>query len=81
MANLGRKPYLPLSHDVTSIMDDLGFHMRGEVIWRKGRGMSNSCAFGTFASARNPVLRDVHEYVTGSAPAIPRSRVPWRRSL
>lgn len=63
VANLGRKPYLPLSHDVTRIMDDLGFHMRGEVIWQKGRGMSSSCAFGTYASARNPVLRDVHEYV------------------
>ena len=33
------------------------------MIWRKGRGMANSCAFGSFASARNPVLRDVHEYV------------------
>ncbi|MDP1804807.1 MAG: site-specific DNA-methyltransferase, partial [Acidimicrobiales bacterium] len=63
VANLGRKPYLPLSHDVTGIMGDLGFHMRGEVIWQKARGMASSCAFGTFASARNPVLRDVHEYV------------------
>ena len=63
VANLGRKPYLPLSHDVTAIMGELGFHMRGEVIWRKARGMAGSCAFGTFASARNPVLRDVHEYV------------------
>ncbi|HET7486543.1 MAG TPA: site-specific DNA-methyltransferase [Acidimicrobiales bacterium] len=63
VANLGRKPYLPLSHDVTRIMGELGFHMRGEVIWRKARGMASSCAFGTFASARNPVLRDVHEYV------------------
>ena len=63
VANLGRKPYLPLSHDVTRIMGDLGFHMRGEVIWQKARGMASSCAFGTFASARNPVLRDVHEYV------------------
>ena len=63
VANLGRKPYLPLSHDVTAIMATLGFHMRGEVIWQKGRGMASSCAFGTFASARNPVLRDIHEYV------------------
>ena len=63
VANLGRRPYLPLSHDVTGIMATLGFHMRGEVIWQKGRGMASSCAFGTFASARNPVLRDIHEYV------------------
>ena len=63
VANLGRRPYLPLSHRVAAILEDLGFHMRGEVIWRKAKGAGNSCAFGTFASARNPVLRDVHEYI------------------
>ena len=63
VANLGRRPYLPLSHRLGAIMDDLGFHMRGEIIWRKARGASGSCAFGTWLSARNPVLRDVHEYV------------------
>ncbi len=63
VANLGRRPYLPLSHRVAAILEDLGFHMRGEVIWQKAKGAGNSCAFGTFASARNPVLRDVHEYV------------------
>jgi len=63
VANLGRRPYLPLSHHVTAIMCDLGFHMRGEIIWRKAAGASGSCAFGSFRSAANPVLRDVHEYV------------------
>ena len=63
VANLGRRPYLPLSHRVGAIMDDLGFHMRGEIIWRKAPGASGSCAFGTWLSARNPVVRDVHEYV------------------
>jgi site-specific DNA-methyltransferase (adenine-specific) len=63
VANLGRRPYLPLSHHVTSIMCEIGFHMRGEIIWRKAAGASGSCAFGSFRSAANPVLRDVHEYV------------------
>ena len=63
VANLGRRPYVPLSHHVTAIMDDLGFHMRGEIIWRKAAGASGSCAFGSWRSAANPVLRDVHEYV------------------
>ena len=63
VANLGRRPYLPLTHHVGAIMTSLGFHMRGEIIWRKARGASGSCAFGTYASAHNPVLRDVHEYV------------------
>ncbi len=63
VANLGRRPYLPLTHRVGALMDEIGFHMRGEIIWRKARGASGSCAFGTWLSARNPVLRDVHEYV------------------
>ena len=37
VANLGRRPYLPLSHRMGAIMDDLGLHMRGEIIWRKAR--------------------------------------------
>jgi len=63
VANLGRKPYVPLSHHVTGIMTDIGYHMRGEIIWRKAAGASGSCAFGSWRSAANPVLRDVHEYV------------------
>lgn len=63
VANLGRRPYVPLSHHVTSIMCDIGFHMRGEIIWRKAAGAAGSCAFGSWRSASNPVLRDVHEYV------------------
>ena len=57
------RPYVPLSHHVTAIMDELGFHIRGEIIWRKAAGASGSCAFGSWRSAANPVLRDVHEYV------------------
>ncbi|HEV2368755.1 MAG TPA: site-specific DNA-methyltransferase [Acidimicrobiales bacterium] len=63
VANLGRKPYLPLSHEIGQLAGHAGFHMRGEIIWVKGRGANGSCAFGSFASAKNPVLCDVHEYV------------------
>ncbi|MGI8791609.1 MAG: DNA-methyltransferase [Acidimicrobiales bacterium] len=63
VANLGRKPYIPLATHVTSLMTDrLGFFMRGEVIWRKAGGASGSCAWGSWQSASNPTLRDVHEY-------------------
>lgn len=64
VANLGRKPFRSLSSDVITILqDDLGLLLRGEVIWRKGRGMSGSCAWGSFASAANPVLRDTTERI------------------
>ena len=35
IANVGRKPYIPLSTYVNTIMIELGFLMRGEVIWDK----------------------------------------------
>lgn len=63
VANLGRKPYLPLHLYLTRIMLDLGFFMRGEIIWDKGASASPSTAWGTWMSATNPVLRDVHEYI------------------
>jgi DNA modification methylase len=62
VANLGRRPYIPLSHLVTTRMLAIGFLMRAEVIWRKGRGASSNCAWGSWRSATNPVVRDVHEY-------------------
>lgn len=63
LANLGRRPYLPLTSYVTTMMLELGFLMRGEVIWRKAKADSGSCAWGTYKKADNPVLRDVHEYL------------------
>ncbi|MDQ1436992.1 MAG: modification methylase [Acidimicrobiaceae bacterium] len=64
VANLGRKPYRSLSADVIRILqDDLGLLLRGELIWQKGEGASNSCAWGSFRSAANPVLRDLTERV------------------
>ena len=64
VANLGRKPYRSLSADIIKILqDDLHLLLRGEVIWQKGEGASGSCAWGSFRSAANPVLRDISERV------------------
>lgn len=63
IANLGRKPYLPLHAFIIEDMLDIGFVMRGEIIWDKGSSASSSTAWGTWLSAVNPVLRDVHEYI------------------
>jgi site-specific DNA-methyltransferase (adenine-specific) len=64
VANLGRKPYRSLSADVIRILqDDLHLLLRGEVIWRKSEGASGSCAWGSFRSPANPVLRDLTERV------------------
>ncbi len=64
VANLGRKPYRSLSADVMRILqDDLGLLLRGELVWQKSEGASGSCAWGSFRSAANPVLRDISERV------------------
>ncbi len=64
VANLGRRPYRSLAADITTILqDDLGLLLRGEVVWVKGEGASGSCAWGSFQSAANPVLRDLSERV------------------
>jgi DNA modification methylase len=63
VANLGRKPYIPLHTYVIETMQDLGFLMRGEIIWNKAASSSASTAWGSWRSASNPTLRDVHEYI------------------
>ena len=37
--------------------------MRGEIIWDKSASAGSSCAWGSFKSASNPCLRDIHEYL------------------
>ncbi len=63
VANLGRKPYLPIHAYIIEQMVDIGFLMRGEIIWNKASSASQSTAWGSWQSAANPVLRDVHEYI------------------
>lgn len=63
IANVGRKPYFPLHSYVIQDMLDLGFLMRGEIIWNKSSSAGPSTAWGSWKSASNPTLRDVHEYI------------------
>ena len=63
IANIGRKPYIPLHAMIIEIMLDIGFLMRGEIIWDKSASGGGSCAWGSWMSASNPVLRDYHEYI------------------
>jgi len=64
VANLGRKPYIPLHAYVIQIFEKIGYLMRGEIIWYKGNSIAgSSTAWGSWQSATNPVLRDVHEYI------------------
>jgi len=63
LANLGRKPYIPLHSFFYQIHSDIGFLPMGEIIWIKGKGANGSCAWGSWLSAKSPRLRDLHEYL------------------
>jgi DNA modification methylase len=63
IANLGRKPYIPLHAFFYDLHLKIGFLPMGEVIWQKGDGATGSTAWGSWASAKAPRLRDVHEYL------------------
>jgi site-specific DNA-methyltransferase (adenine-specific) len=63
VANLGRKPYIPLSDYISTMVIEMGFNMRGEIIWNKAASASPSTAWGSWQSAANPILRDIHEYI------------------
>jgi site-specific DNA-methyltransferase (adenine-specific) len=63
IANIGRKPYIPYHKFIIDIMLEVGFLMRGEIIWDKAAGAGASTAWGSWRSASNPTLRDTHEYI------------------
>ena len=81
IANLGRKPYIPLHAFIIRDMLDIGFLMRGEIIWNKASSASPSTAWGSWLSPANPTLRDIHEYIlVFSKGTIKRKNVNKRKS-
>ena len=79
IANLGRKPYIPLDAFILEDMLDLGFLMRGEIIWNKASSGSPSTAWGSWLSAKNPILRDIHEYILVFSKGMFTRGSPFRR--
>lgn len=63
IANLGRKPYIPLHRYFYEVHERIGFLPMGEIIWQKAQGANGSCAWGSWVSAKAPRMRDVHEYL------------------
>lgn len=81
VANLGRKPYIPLNSYIAKDMIELGFLMRGEIIWNKASSASTSTAWGSWQSASNPTLRDTHEYIlVFSKGTFKRAKIDGRES-
>jgi len=81
IANLGRRPYIPLHAFIIEDLLDLNLLMRGEIIWNKASSWSPSTAWGSWQSAKNPILRDIHEYIlVFSKGTFTRKGTPQRKS-
>lgn len=64
VANTNRNPFNFMAADIaTRLRDRHGFQMRGDIIWDKGASVGVSTAWGSWRSASNPTLRDVHEHI------------------
>jgi len=64
VGNILRKPYIPLTAYTARACNEIGFIMRGEIIWFKSN-MKNktSTQWGSWKSPSNPCLYDAHEYI------------------
>lgn len=79
IANIGRNPYRPMRSLINELLDKAGFFFRGEIVWQKWDN-ANTTAWGSYLSASNPSLRDVHEYIIvaskGNEKMLPPCEIP-----
>ena len=83
IANIERNPCIPLQAFVTVDMLDIGFRMRGDIVWDKrvkGKNFS-STAWGSWRSPSNPVLREIHEYILVFSKGSFKRQMPVARTL
>lgn len=56
--------YLTIGADTTNAIRDVGFTLRGHVIWNKtSHVLKGNTGWGSWLSASNPCLRDQHELI------------------
>ncbi len=60
-AGVGRNPWVPFSPRVAGLLADVGFTLRGQIVWDKGA--AGSTAWGSFCLPTNPCLRDTTEVI------------------
>lgn len=64
VAGVNRNPYRDTPGTMTAICEQLGFLLRGTVIWDKGGAVARTgCAWGSYLLNSNPVLRDSWEAI------------------
>ena len=61
LAESGRSPSTPKPHLISSMMFEMGFMIRGNIIWHKPG--YKGCAWGSWQSPSNPTITDNSEYI------------------
>jgi DNA modification methylase len=59
---VGRNPWLPVAPEVARILTDIGFILRGQVVWDKGTS-GNRTSWGSWRLPSDPSLRDTTECI------------------
>jgi hypothetical protein len=71
VANLDRKPYIPLLDNISQMMIEIGFMMRGEIIGYKGAGAGVSMAWGSLLI----VTQDLPGFIRYTQPTLTNCRI------
>ena len=63
VANTGQNPYRSMTTLIDNIMTHIGYLHRCDVIWDKHNSVAKATSWGSWQSASNPTMREIHEYV------------------
>ncbi|EME68142.1 m4C-methyltransferase [Paramagnetospirillum caucaseum] len=63
IGNSHSKPYVHLASIYADLMAEIGFDMKGEIIWNKVGAKTLNTAWGSWLSPSAPTLREHHEHV------------------
>ncbi len=61
LAESNRSPLVPKPHIISNLMFNMGYLLRGHIIWSKPG--YNGCAWGSWKSPSNPIITDNSEYI------------------
>lgn len=77
-SGVGRSPFMPLPAAVQMLLHEHGFSLRGEIVWLKTNHVSDGCAWGSWRSPHNPVMRSNQERIAIASKGS-MARVPGQR--
>ena len=73
VSNLWKRPYVAVNRLIWDVAENVGFYPMAEIIWDKGaKVVRHSIAWGSWLSAKAPIVREQHEYILVMAKGTPK---------